>query len=439
MGLNKFSIKLFLFMILISFLGFGFFWSFSSSQLIITKIVIGALFLLFFILLLLYINKTNRDLYHFLNAIKSRESISSYSNDLSFDQLSITYNEITDQLKKAWLAKEHEHHYFQNTIENINVGVISFDEHGDIQLINKAAKQILGITSIRNVSELNSETILFGDELKDIKPEESRLLKMNTQIDQLKVLVRCSVIKVQSKYIKIISLQNIKTQLEESELEAWQKLIKILTHEIMNSVTPIKSLTYSMQKSLKDGTNDEVDSGILKGLQAIEKRSKGLLDFVESYKSLTQIQKPAYERVHIGNMIENVKVLLKSELNEQSIVFNATMTPQDINIIADGKLIAQVVVNLVLNSIKALKNSKQKNINIDSYINNNGRVSIKITDSGSGINSETLDKIFIPFYSTYQDGSGIGLSFARQVMVLHNGRIDVNSQEGKGASFTLSF
>jgi nitrogen fixation/metabolism regulation signal transduction histidine kinase len=437
MAWSKYSVKLFLFLTILSFIGFAFFWSLSSSHLIITKVIIALLFISLFAFLLSYINKTNRDLVNFLETIKHLDNVSSNnSSDLSFNQLNITYNEITTQLKDAWLAKEYEQQYFQYTLENIGTGILSIDLQGNVELCNKAAKKMLGVSKLKNIDELPH----ISSDLKNLKTEQTKLIKVNTHIDQQIILVKSNLIKIGKKELKLLSFQNIKTQLEESELEAWQKLIRVLTHEIMNSVTPVKSLTYSLQKIVSSNETDpEKTDKILKGLAAIEKRSKGLLDFVESYKNLTQIPKPTYGRVEIKKLIDNVLDLINEEKNRENIKIVCEITPDDISVIADEKLITQVLINLIKNSAMALANKKEKLLKIESGLTDISKVYIKITDNGDGIDPEIIDKIFVPFFSTRENGSGIGLSFARQIMVLHNGRIDVNSIESKGASFTLTF
>ncbi len=434
---NKYSIKLFVFLVILSLLGFAFFWSLNTSLLIVTKIVLALAFILIFVFLLKYLNKTNRDLINFLEAIKHLDNVSANnSTDLSFDQLNITYNEITNQLKEAWLAKECEQQYFQYTLENIGIGILSFDMEGNVELFNKAAKKILGINKLTKINELDQ----IGDDLQKIEVGQTKLIKLNTHIDQQVVLVKSTAIKIAKKELRLISLQDIKTQLEESELEAWQKLIRVLTHEIMNSVTPIKSLTYSMQKMASSNEPDpEKTENILKGLAAIEKRSKGLLDFVESYKNLTQIPKLSYGRIEIKKLITNVLDLLNEEINKEDIKVSIEIIPNDLSVIADEKLISQVIINLIKNSSRAFENKNDKVLEIESGLTDTNKVYIKVIDKGDGINPEIIDKIFVPFFSTREGGSGIGLSFARQIMVLHNGRIDVNSNEHGGATFTLTF
>ncbi|MCB2195500.1 MAG: hypothetical protein KQH79_06550 [Bacteroidetes bacterium] len=434
---DKFSLKLFIYLVVLSASGFAFFWSFSSSQLIITRLVFALTFILFFIFMLRYINRTNRDLVQFLESIQYLDNVSSggTSSDLSFEQLHSTYHKITDQLKKAWIEKEQEHQYFQYTLENIAVGVLSFKENGKIELFNKTAKDLLGVDKLENIRDLDT----IGDKLISLKPNESKLIKQDTSIDQLTILAKASNLKIGIEKLKLVTLQDIKTQLEQSELEAWQKLIKVLTHEMMNSVTPIKSLTYSMQKMLNADDEQEIkNENLEKGLQAIEKRSKGLLDFVESYKNLTQIQKPSYQRVLVRKLVDHIHQLFKEEFENQNIQFKSKIS-DDLSVIADEKLISQVIINLIQNSMKAFVNQSDKIIEIKAVYPTNKKLIISIRDNGDGIDPEIMDKIFVPFFSTREQGSGIGLSFARQVMVLHNGRIDVKSIKGEGTEFALTF
>ena len=437
---NKYSVKLLLFLIFLNVFGFGFFWSFYSSQLVITKIVFLIGFIFLFITLLNYLNKTNRDLSKFIEAIQYVDNVPSNCNsDLSHGRLQLTYNRIIHQLKKVKLAKESEHQYFKFVLEHIGIGIISFDKNGKIEIYNKSAKTIFGLENLDNVLNLNKLKENLGEELLNLKAGKTKLFKFNGNIEYYKILAKSTEIKLEDKSLTLISLQNIKTQLEESELEAWQKLIRVLTHEIMNSVTPIKSLTYSMQKSLSAETENPLDlDNILKGLNAIENRSKGLLDFVESYKNLTQIPKPNYERVYLNKMFQDIKNLLEKDFEISNVQLKIIAEPNDLSVIADGKLISQVLINLIRNSIYALEGNSQKRIELIANLIDNEKVCIKVVDSGKGISSEIIDKIFIPFFTTREHGSGIGLSFARQVMVLHNGSIDVHSAEGNETIFTLS-
>lgn len=436
---NKYSIKLFIFLVSLSFIGFVFFWSLASNQLIITNIVFLAAFISGFLFLLRYLNKTNQDLNQFLSAIQFLDNLPSKKHtDLSHGQLNLTYHKIVDQLKDVWIAKESERQYFEFALEQIGIGILSFNDQGVIEIYNRAAKEMFGIKNLKNIQDLDLIRKDFAEELINLKTDKDRLFNFNGKVEKLKILVRAVDLKIKDKSVRLISFQNIKTQLEESELEAWQKLIRVLTHEIMNSVTPIKSLTYSMQKSFS--SNPEMDKdNILKGLSAIENRSKGLLEFVESYKNLTQIPKPNYERVQINGLFQNIKSLFEKDFELNNIDFNQRFTSSDLSLIADGKLISQVIINLIKNSIYALEDQKKKSIELIAEINDEERVCIRVIDNGKGIPEEVIDKIFVPFFTTRENGSGIGLSFARQVMVMHNGNIEVQSLPNNKTVFSLFF
>lgn len=436
---NKYSIKLFIFLVSLCFIGFVFFWSLASNQLIITNIVFLAAFISGFLFLLRYLNKTNQDLNQFLSAIQFLDNVPSKKHtDLSHGQLNLTYHKIVDQLKDVWIAKESERQYFEFALEQIGIGILSFNDQGVIEIYNRAAKEMFGIKNLKNIQDLDLIRKDFAEELINLKTDKDRLFNFNGKVEKLKILVRAVDLKIKDKSVRLISFQNIKTQLEESELEAWQKLIRVLTHEIMNSVTPIKSLTYSMQKSFS--SNPEMDKdNILKGLSAIENRSKGLLEFVESYKNLTQIPKPNYERVQINGLFQNIKSLFEKDFELNNIDFNQRFTSSDLSLIADGKLISQVIINLIKNSIYALEDQKKKSIELIAEINDEERVCIRVIDNGKGIPEEVIDKIFVPFFTTRENGSGIGLSFARQVMVMHNGNIEVQSLPNNKTVFSLFF
>jgi len=435
---NRYSLRLFIYLCILSILGFGFVWSVYSNQLIITNTVMLSIFFIAFFMLLRYLNKTNKDLNHFIKSIQYLDNLPIELNtDFSHKQLLLTYRKIVDQIKDSLISKESEHQYFKYVLEQIGIGIISCDKNGKIEIYNKAAKELFGIENPGNINMLNKIKADLAGELIDMKSGTTNLISFNGKVENLKILVRAVDLKVEEKSLRLLSFQNIKTQLEQSELEAWQKLIRVLTHEIMNSVTPIKSLTYSMQKSLLNDKTQNKDQ-ILKGLNAIENRSKGLLEFVESYKNLTQIPKPNYERIQIGKLFSEIQQLLKKQIESENILFTTGVDTKDLSIIVDGKLLTQVLINLIQNSVYALENLTNKKINLNAEVTIDGKTQLTVFDNGKGISEEIIDKIFVPFYSTRPNGSGIGLSFARQVMVIHNGTIEVKSKLGEFTLFIIT-
>lgn len=278
----------------------------------------------------------------------------------------------------------------------------------------------------------------------EFKPGHRTPLKIYTESDMIHLIVYATEFKMRDQLYKLVSIQNIQSELEENELEAWQKLIKVLTHEIMNSVTPISSLASTVNNMLgKSGHQHELEkeqiSDIKEAVKTIEKRSAGLIDFVESYRNLTKIPKPNFEIISIHQLFNRIENLLKSDIEKNAIDFNKITNPATLEITADPSLIEQILINLILNSIHALNNVRDKKIKISGELSSRGRVILKVIDNGPGIPEEIQEKIFIPFFSTKKDGSGIGLSLARQIMRVHGGNIRVTSKPHKETVFSLTF
>ena len=254
--------------------------------------------------------------------------------------------------------------------------------------------------------------------------------------------------KLRSNHYTLVSISNIQNELEEKEMEAWQNLIRVLTHEIMNSVTPIVSLSStansllenidSKLKSKSDLNTDELED-VTGALNTIVKRSKGLLHFVDDYRNLTRIPAPNFQVVKISSLFERIKKLFSDQLNEKNIICRCTVEPDNLEVIADPDLIEQVLINLILNSIKALTAAEYPEIKLVSKFDNRGSIIMQVIDNGDGIPEDLHEKIFIPFFTTRKEGSGIGLSLSRQIMRAHKGGITVSSIPGKETIFTLKF
>jgi signal transduction histidine kinase len=246
----------------------------------------------------------------------------------------------------------------------------------------------------------------------------------------------------------LVAFQDIHAELEEKEIESWQKLIRVLTHEIMNSITPISSLASTVNTMLIDDNGekplirelDESDvESIKQALDTVQNRSQGLLNFVDIYRNLTRIPKPNFRYFPISECFDRVEQLLKPKIESHNIVCSRKVFPQDLMLTADPDLLDQVIINLVLNSIDAVKNAVNSKISLVAYSNQNNKITIEVQDNGTGIKQDIIDKIFFPFFTSKENGSGIGLSLSRQIMHLHKGSIWVKSKPGEGSVFTLTF
>ena len=403
-----------------------------------------------------YAEKYKRSLSDFILSIKSRDFISSSSS--VFDQktkdiLKNAYKTILNEFQNIRIDKEIQYHYLKTIVEHIQIALLSFDETGKIEFINKTAKELLNQHNIKNINSLKDRYSNLYYLFQKLKSGENELIKTKLNDNLMHLSVYATEFKIQNKTIKLISLQNIKQELEYQELESWQKLIRVLTHEIMNSVTPISSLSNSINETLNETNgkkselqkiSDDDFEDIISSLKTIENRSKGLLKFVSSYKQLTRLPKPDFIKVNLVELVNHCHTLLKQNIRKNNIKFQFNYSNASIYTQADYDQIEQVIINLMINAIDAVTEQKNPEIIIDIIYDSSNKHKIIVKDNGKGIDPEKIDKIFIPFYTTKKEGSGIGLSLSRQIMRLHKGFIHVNSdfesfREGKGSECVLEF
>ena len=430
---------------------FVLFFSLRQEKFIIP--VIAAIVILFQIgSLIRYLDKTNRELTSFLESIRFSEFTRSFNMEGmggTFDELNKAFNEVMEDFQKVRAEKEENFHYLQTIVQNIDVSVIAYTTDGSIELINKAAKKLFQVTSIKNIKALESLSAELVDTLLKIKPGENKLVKVQDEDDILQLAIYSTTIKIKDKLIYLVTIKDIQTVLEEQETEAWQKLIRVLTHEIMNSITPIASLSSTLDLMVK-GVNNQAETTeisfdresvneIQEALQTINKRSTGLLHFVNTYRNLTRIPKPNFKVCSILELFNNITKLLEDDLAKNNIELVANVEPKSLEFTADEQLIEQVLINLVKNSMHALASSTDGKIKLLGFLNKRGRVTLQVSDNGTGILPDVLDKIFIPFFTTKPSGSGIGLSLSKQILRLHNATITAHSELCKETVFTMTF
>ncbi len=396
------------------------------------------------------VNKTNIDVSNFLESIRYADfthnfQIQGMGN--TFNELKDTFNNVMQDFQKIRSEKEEHYYYLKNIIEHVNVSIIAYCENGDVEMINNAAKKMFGISRIKNINDLNTWSPELVHELKTLRGGNKTLIKVNQEEDILQLSVSVKEFIINNLSIFLVTIKDIQSELDEHEMEAWQKLIRVLTHEIMNSIAPISSLTSTANVLIKDLVNqiDETNSAnfienindVQTALQTIEKRSNGLIHFVETYRNLTKIPKPNFSIFPIEKLFNTIISLHKDSLKTSKINYSFSVEPKNLEITADEQLLEQVLINLLRNSIQAIGNNKNGNISLSAFQNYRNKVVIQITDNGQGILKDVKDKIFIPFFTTKQNGSGIGLSLSRQILRLHNGTINVKSEPNVETTFTL--
>ena len=418
----------------------AFFLIMTQTSLYSALIIIGAAIVYQTYALIHYVEKTNRDLTRFFESIKYSDfsqSFKDHGRGKSFDSLKNSFHEVIDAFRKTRAEKEEQARYLQTVVKHIGVGLIVFQPNGEVELINKAAKQLLGINQLKNIKSLRSQKL--ANALSTFKPREKATVKIEIDNETLHLSLYGTEFKLGGNKYSLISLQNIHSELEETEIEAWQKLIRVLTHEIMNSVTPISSLASTIHGLVNENMISESLTDVKDAAQTIKKRSKGLMHFVDAYRNLTLIKQPHFEIFPIRELFTRIEKLMHTDFKAKEIKLAISIKPETLELTADTELLEQVLINLLLNAQQAVEGRKNAEVILEARLDKRGKIIIEVKDNGPGIPKENLEKIFIPFFSTKKGGSGIGLSLSRQIMRLHKGSIGVHSNPDKETSIILSF
>ncbi|HER09953.1 MAG TPA: ATP-binding protein [Bacteroides sp.] len=422
-----------------------------NSTFTFTPILVAGLIIYQVWSLIRYVDRTNRELASFLESIRYSEFTRSFqigNIGSSFDELSAAFNDVMNDFQQVRSEREEHFHYLQSIVQNIDISILAYQRDGTVEMINPAAKKLFQINTLRDINKLRPLSNDLADTLLTISPGENKLVKVQDEEDILQLAIYATEFKVKDKVILLSTVKNIQNVLEEQETAAWQKLIRVLTHEIMNSIAPISSLSFTVESMLRQFTSgkkgaQDIDLNTVKeiqgALQTINKRSTGLMNFVETYRSLTKIPEPNFTQVRMKELISNVHTLMKKEVQDKNIHLITTVEPDTIELTVDEQMIEQVLINLVKNSLQALEGKEQGTLHIRGFYNKRGRPTIQVIDNGQGILPDVIDKIFIPFFTTKRSGSGIGLSLSRQILRLHGGTITAQSRPGEETIFTMTF
>ena len=428
----------------------GFFYFLFKTTLYAALFIIGIFIIYQIYSLINYVEKTNRDLTRFFQSIKYSDFSQTFKNKKlgsSSDALNKAFTEVMNAFRKTRSEKEEHYRYLQTVVQHVGIGLIAFQPDGEVELVNTAAKRLLKVPRLKNINSLESLSKPLVDALFRLKPKEKALVKLENN-EPLHLSLYATEFKLRGQKYSLVSIQNIHSELEEKEIEAWQKLIRVLTHEIMNSVTPIASLASTINELIQEKFESpefgkekasEDSNDIYQALHTIQKRSQGLLHFMDAYRNLTLLPKPKFHIFSVNELFARVEKLMQSHIAEKAVSFKTHIDPQGLELIADPELTEQVLINLLLNSLQAVEGQNNARIELSGSLDERGRIIIQVIDNGPGIQPENLEKIFIPFFSTKEGGSGIGLSLSRQIMRLHKGSISVHSEPNVNTVFTLLF
>jgi two-component system, NtrC family, nitrogen regulation sensor histidine kinase NtrY len=354
------------------------------------------------------------------------------------------FNDINSTFKVISKEKETQYQYLQKILELVDTGIISYETaSGDLNWMNDTFKKMMGIPYLKTIYSLEKRDAALYNAILAIRPNETIVVTITKESSQLKILLAATIFQTDGKINKLIACQNINEAMDETEANAWQKLLSVMTHEIMNSVAPISSLAGTLKNRLlqttsiayeNNGDRDDLELG----LETIKRRSEGLLKFAETYRNLNKITTPNRKKVFVRDLFENLQTLMQPTLDQKNIEMEVVLKEPSLMANVDVNLVEQVLINLMVNALEAVKDRPNPRILLSAFLEQN-KLMIKITDNGAGISPELIDKIFIPFFSTKKTGSGIGLSLCKQIMLLHKGNIKVQSKEGEGSAFVLLF
>ena len=399
--------------------------------------------------LLRVLDKTNREISTFLSSIRYDDFTTTYptkGRGKSMNELYNEFNNVIRKFREIRAEKEANYHYFRTIVQHVGIGLITFNKLGEVQIINSAAKNLIGVESMNSIFELSKVSPKLVESLVKLKTGGSDLIDISVEGSRIQLSVYVIELVLRGEEFKLVSIQNIQSELEEKEMDAWQKLIRILTHEIMNSVTPLSSLAATVEENLIDNVEDDVPiekeelEDIYLAVKTIKKRSEGLIHFVSDFRNLTRLPEPKVQEEDMQDVIQHILLLLSKEIEENHIDISLNIKPQGLKFNVDKEQIDQVLINILQNAIHAMnENSGERFLLINCFINAYDRPTLTIRDNGSGIDEEALSKIFIPFFTTKKQGSGIGLSLSKQIMRKHGGAISVRSVIDEGTEFTLRF
>jgi two-component system, NtrC family, nitrogen regulation sensor histidine kinase NtrY len=401
-------------------------------------------------LLLNEVNKINADLEKFFSSVQDHDSSIRFpetEGNNSYRKLHDSMNQLNMIIQHVKIENERTGHFLQSVVDHVDIGLLSFDTEGSIKIYNRAMIKYLKIAQLQKLSALRTVDSEIFKILNTIKPGQEVLHKIKTDNLLQSILIKATELKFENNIIKLVSFQDITNELDKKELDSWQKLIRVLTHEIMNSISPITSLTsvisgYFKNKDsespvLPEKINPQTISRTLSGLNTIEETGKGLLDFVDKYRSLTSLPKPNLCTFSVDDLFRKCRLLMGSYIPGNMKIISSVY-PEDIILEADYAQVEQVLINLIRNAAEALSGRKDGVIRLKALHAGNFTL-IQVEDNGTGIPGDIIEDIFVPFYTTKESGSGIGLSLSKQIMQNHSGTISVNSAPGEGATFTLKF
>ncbi|WP_046243274.1 sensor histidine kinase [Hymenobacter terrenus] len=398
-----------------------------------------------------HVTRGTRALADFLLAVQYRDFSQHYNEahpNRALRPLHVAFNQLSATFRQLGAEREAQFVYLQTVLQLIDTGIISYDAAGQVESINESFKRTLGLPYLKSMTTLQKRLPVLYEAISQLQPGTSTVVKLTVSRKNMQLLLSATTFRLQGRAFTLVAFKNVSHTLDETETEAWQKLLRVMTHEIMNSVAPIASLADTLRRDLHRELEQvaalsppahSLLADVAEGIGIIQHRSEGLLRFAQVYRDFSTISAPVLTTVYVQELFNSIRGLMTAQLAEAGIELQTLVEPLSLCLQADCRLMEQVLINLVLNAAYAVRLSAQPRIELRAYQPETGGVVIEVIDNGNGIPADVLDSIFIPFFTTRKGGTGIGLSLAKQIMHLHQGSIRVESADEEGTIFRLEF
>jgi len=433
--------------VLISVTAIGISFLFFDGQYILTALL-SVLFIFQISFLIHYVNQTNRKIAYFFDAIKNEDFTLRFPEKLSvksLEELNHSLNMLNSMIQEIHLKKQAQEQYYQEILKQADIGILTINPKGHILYANPTVERLLNYHPLNHIKQFNQIDTKLYDKFADLKPFESKTHQLVNEREKTELSLKSTAISVDNQSLLLVVVQDIRKELDEKETDSWVKLIRVLTHEIMNTITPITSISESVLKYFKKGDKmlppeefaEHHIHSTVKGLEVIHEQGNDLMSFVQSYRTFLSVPEPDKQLIPAQKLFEKVKLLMGEQTDENNVNIEITVDPQELELYIDEKQITQVLINLGKNAKQSLGNQENAVIKLLAGIDKKNKKFIKVWDNGPGIPTDLIDEIFVPFFTTKNTGTGIGLSLSKQIMRLHRGSIQVVSNES--TVFTLTF
>lgn len=451
MAFNSFRASLVLRVLILAALSLVLAWSLTNTNWVATPFACGALMLLSVLNLIRYLERTADELTRFLNFVAHEDfstPVAVAYQGRVFTELSQAYSVLTNTLRRLNLQKAANYQYLEAVIEHVEIALCCLNESGEVRMTNEPALRLFNVPHLHSNLSFARIDQRLPDLLMRLTNGERTLLDIRRGDDTLQLVLYATTFDLLGQRYKLVSFHNIHDELDQQEIDSWRKLIRVLTHEIMNSVTPIISLSRLLRETMIDETSTppvfrtllpQEQADMLRSVTAIHARGSGLLDFVQAYRSFARLPDPIFSDVDARALLERVRTLMSEEIDASRITVDLQCSPPGLSLHADAGQAEQVLINLLRNAVEAVTGRPEPRIDLRAISTDQGKVLLQVSDNGAGILPEHLDSIFVPFFTTKRNGTGVGLSISRQLMRVNRGGISVRSTPGEGTVVTLRF